>query len=153
MIIYTEYCICCISNRYAVPFLLCFFLQQCREECLLNVSLKEAGCVDPIYIYYPNEAKMCDHPAMSNFYYKQCRFLQPSLQVTEKNIRVAVEEYASLLSLRDKDGVEQCSSVITLAFNRMELKSSLIILNMRVSIYLESLVDTWACGSVSLCWL
>ncbi|GIY05821.1 uncharacterized protein CDAR_316141 [Caerostris darwini] len=94
---------------------------QCREECLLNVSLKEAGCVDPIYIYYPNEAKMCDHPAMSNFYYKQCAD-SCNRACNRENIRVAVEEYASLLSLRDKDGVEQCSSVITLAFNRMELK-------------------------------
>lgn len=35
------------------------FLKQCREECLLNVSLAEMKCVDPFFVAYPNTAKIC----------------------------------------------------------------------------------------------
>ncbi|GFQ75339.1 hypothetical protein TNCT_195841 [Trichonephila clavata] len=39
-----------------------------------------------------------------------------------EDIKVAVEEFASLLSMRIKDGRQECTSVINLSFNRMEIK-------------------------------
>ncbi|GFT98452.1 uncharacterized protein NPIL_547601 [Nephila pilipes] len=92
---------------------------QCREECLLNVSLNESNCADPFYVSYPNTAKICHHPASSSKFFKKLSFSFFS----REDIQVAIEEYASLLSMKIKDGRQECTSVITLAFNRMEIKT------------------------------
>ncbi|KAG8197255.1 hypothetical protein JTE90_007505 [Oedothorax gibbosus] len=95
---------------------------QCREECSLNVSLEDEGCVDPFYVSYPNEAKICNHPANARLYFSKCRNAC-SRACYREDLTAVVEEHASLIATNAKQNAHACSSIITLAFNRMEVKT------------------------------
>ncbi|KAF8781479.1 hypothetical protein HNY73_011870 [Argiope bruennichi] len=66
----------------------------CAEECFLNESVRLLGCVDPLYIAYPNTERICPDP-VHHYVYQKCRnFCRPACL---------------------------CFSLITLSFNRMEV--------------------------------
>ncbi|XP_071036356.1 acid-sensing ion channel 1 isoform X2 [Parasteatoda tepidariorum] len=96
--------------------------QTCREECLLNATLEDSHCVDPFYIAYPNTAPICNQPVYGNKYFKKCLHLC-SRACYREDILIDVEEHASLLARENKDEADECISVLTIAFSRMEVKT------------------------------
>ncbi|GIY78729.1 uncharacterized protein CDAR_116851 [Caerostris darwini] len=92
----------------------------CTEECFLNETVKKLGCVDPYYIAYPNMEKICPEPAQP-WVYEKCRnFCKPACM--REDITADIQEQSPLqTSSRGKEKSNECFSMITLAFNRMEV--------------------------------
>ncbi|XP_035205130.1 uncharacterized protein LOC118180098 [Stegodyphus dumicola] len=95
---------------------------QCREECLYNASVEDAHCVDPFFITYPNVAPICKHPVGGRKYTEKCESFC-SRACEREDIYTDVEEHASLSVRNSRYELEECTSTITFAFNRMELKT------------------------------
>ncbi|CAL1262862.1 unnamed protein product, partial [Larinioides sclopetarius] len=72
-------------------------------------------------MYPSTNASVCRYQVISNFYFKQCANTC-SRACKREDYQIDVEEYASLLSLKEKEETQECISVIRLAFNRMEVK-------------------------------
>ncbi|XP_054709843.1 degenerin mec-4-like [Uloborus diversus] len=94
---------------------------QCREECILNTSLSESRCVDPFIVSYPNMEKICDIPANTKVFARKCNNAC-NRGCLREDIITTVEEHASFF-MKDKPvNINECTSVVTIVFNKMEVK-------------------------------